>query len=234
MPAGVLSEAVRSGLLDGVSAEKRRALDSAQMGCYKKVFLTFDRIFWPPGAPFLGLVRSGEADAAGEPTSPLGGHLLIDNLWACRDVPCLEAVLFGPAGEWATGRSDEDIRDAVLEFLRDAVGIRAMDGANCVGVHVTRWEEDPYSRGAYSSVAVGASIRHVQELNRPEWGGRLVLAGEACVGEFEGSVHSALMSGRDAADAVHEFLLSSGRTAEGDRGLPAGESEEPGRLAMLA
>jgi monoamine oxidase len=243
MPIGVLAEAVRSGVLVELSDEKQRALASTQMGCYKKVFLTFDRIFWPRDPPFLGLVRSEAAaddvgdddeNAAEASSSPLGPYLLIDNLWACRDVPCLEAVLFGPAGHWATGKSDEIIRDAVLEFMAHAMGrSEAMKDARCVDVHVTRWEEDPYSRGAYSSVAVGASIRHVQELTRPEWDGRLVLSGEACISEFEGSVHSALMSGADAAAAIHEFLRSSKQTAEVDR-EQIERSEEASRFVMLA
>jgi monoamine oxidase len=224
MPVGVLAEAVKSGMLD-LSPEKRRAIASTQMGCYKKVFLTFTDIWWPRDEPFLGLVRTEDDESV---ASPLGNCLLIDNLWACRDIPCLEVVLFGSAGQWATGKSDEVIRDAVVEFLVQAMGSGARN-SHCVDVHVTRWEEDPYSRGAYSSVAVGASIRHVQELTRPEWEGRLVLSGEACVSEFEGSVHSALMSGQNAAETVRKFLLSSKHAVDGEH-----DQTESDKLLLLA
>jgi monoamine oxidase len=216
MPVGVLANAVETGVLH-LSPEKCKAIASTQMGCYKKVMLTFTDVWWPRDPPFLGLVRTnddeGDAGTASLSSSPLGQYLLIDNLWASRDIPCLEVVLFGVAGEWATGKSDVEIRDAVMEFIEQAAGVTQEQGhdnsVRCVAVHVTRWEEDPYSRGAYSSVAVGASIRHVQELTRPEWGGKLMLAGEACVSEFEGSVHSALMSGLDIANAVHAYLMES-------------------------
>lgn len=219
LPVGVLSHAVESGMLR-VSSAKREAISSTRMGCYKKVFLVFSEIWWPREAPFLGLIRETES-------SPLGRYLLINNLWAGRDLPFMEVILFGQAGHWATGKPTTQIRDAVLEFIREATGRTAIEW---VDAHVTRWEEDPFSRGAYSSVALGAAVRHVEELSRPEWSGKLVIAGEACVPEFEGSIHSALLSGEQAAEHVHRFLLSCDGIAESERT----EVNEPQELLQPA
>jgi len=195
-----------------LSGDKVKALTSLQMGYYKKVLLTFDSIFWPTHDPLIGLARTtrSEENTKSSCEQGLGNYLLLDNLWARDGIPCLEALLFARSGEWATNREDTEIRHAVLEFCSSAMGIKIEEiTSKCIDCHVTRWEEDPFSRGAYSSVAVGASIRHYEALTRPEWDGRLIFAGEATVAEFEGSVHAALYSGSAAAQAVRRCLRIS-------------------------
>jgi monoamine oxidase len=207
IPAGCLKEAVLNEQLfaTSLSDEKMDAIKLLSMGSYKKVFLTFDRIFWPKKEAFLGMIRNTQDDAI---HSSLGNLLLLDNLWARNDIPCIEAVLFGEAGTWATHKSIEEIRDAVLAFMNDAMTLDEDISVWCTDCEVTRWEEDRFSRGAYSSMGLGAMIRHVEELRRPEWNGRLLFSGEATITEFEGSVHAALFSGKNTAEKVHEVLGS--------------------------
>jgi monoamine oxidase len=210
-PAGCLKAQHPTLFVPSLSIKKQEAISMTKMGSYKKIFFTFDRIFWPPQPAFLGMVRrlSKPNNPYGEDTDPLGNCLLFDNLWASRGIPCIEAVLFGNAGNWATHRADKDIRDAVLNFMQDAMGRNDSLHEYCQHCHVTRWEEDPYSRGAYSSVALNALERHVEELRRPEWDGKLIFAGEATISEFEGSVHAALLSGRNAAEKVSDILTQN-------------------------
>jgi Flavin containing amine oxidoreductase/NAD(P)-binding Rossmann-like domain len=224
IPAGCLKDAVVKGQLFAtpLSSSKLEALSFLKMGTYKKVFLTFDRIFWPVKPPFIGLIRhvSESCDTTTATTGascedlyrtkvshPVGNCLLVDNLWALRGVPSFEVVLFGLAGRWSTGKSDEAICTAILDFIADAMSIdRTLIQQYFVSCHVTRWEEDKYSRGAYSYMALGALERHSTEIQRPEWDNRLVFAGEATISEYEGSVYSALYSGMNAAKSVHEFF----------------------------
>lgn len=200
MPAGCLREALNKGtfFMTSLSPEKQEAIEFLQMGTYKKVMLTFDHIFWPVEPAFLGMVRSEAGDN-------LGQSLLLDNLWATQGKPCIEAVLFGQDGTWATGKSDQVIRDAVLDFMEEAMGKPDLR-SHCTECHITRWEEDPYSRGAYSSMKLGCMLRHVEELRNPEWNGRLIFSGEATITEFEGSVHAALFSGMNAKENVVQLL----------------------------
>lgn len=188
-----------------LSEEKCEAIHAFRMGCYKKVFLTFDRIFWPAKQSFLGLIRSN-VDSNGS-SQHLGNYLLFDNLWARDGIPCLEAILISQAGEWSIGKSDKIIRDAVLDFLQNALNVKDNSVFDwCKACHVTRWEEDIWSCGAYSSYKVGTLERHADALAQTEWMGQLVFCGEATCSEFEGSVHAALMSGERAAESVHDFL----------------------------
>jgi len=162
----------------------------------------------------------GHTDGISDKEEALGNFLFLDNLWAKDGIPCLEAVLIGDAGSWATGKSDDVIRDAVLKFMEDAMG-SSVDWSSpsssaslslsecCVDCHVTRWEEDPFSKGAYSGFQLGTMDWHCAELSRSEWDGHLIFAGEATHQEYEGSVHAALLSGVEAAKKIVSVAFPS-------------------------
>ena len=54
-----------------------------------------------------------------------------------------------------------------------------------VDYRVTDWGADPFSCGAYSYARVGSDARDILELAKPEHGGLVRFAGEAC--SVEGS-----------------------------------------------
>ena len=194
-----------------LSKEKEEAINMLQMGSYKKVFLTFDDIFWPTDAPFIGLARSKleKPQLFGKTKVGLGNFLNVDNTHAksCGE-PLLEITLAGGAAQWATDRDSDEIRKAVLEFMDESMCTN--DGSTfasrCRGCHITRWEEDSFSKGAYAGFKLGTLERHAAALATPEWNGRLLFAGDAIISEYEGSVHGALLSGKDAALKVLEHL----------------------------
>lgn len=167
--------------------------------------MSFDRIFWPSKETMIGMVRSVNPNGH---FHKLGNELLFDNMWARDGIPTIEAVLLGDAATWATGKDADTIRDAVLDFMKDSMGLEHDDlRAWCTGpCHVTRWEEDHYSRGAFSCYTLGTRERHTEALRKTEWNGKLVFAGEACISEYEGSVHAALFSARNAVKEVRQCL----------------------------
>ena len=191
-----------------LSEAKMEAMKYISMGDYKKVMLVFDRIFWPVDPPFLGLVRCQDNNKTDD---SIGPSLLVDNLWARDGLACFEVILAGDAARWATNRPDPEVRDAVLDFVRESFDVDQSDLSTwCMDCHVTRWEEDPFSRGAYASLSLGALPRHMDAMMEPEWGGALVFAGDAFTHDFEGGVHAALLSGTAAASSVNEFLSKEG------------------------
>lgn len=202
LPVGCL-KASSSELFDPpLPVDKIDAVNAMSTGVYKKILLTFDRIFWPADETFVGFIRRSSPDG-------IGKNLMVYNLWAHRDIPCMEAVLFGNAGKWAINQTDETIRNAILEFLEEAMGLNDVKGW-CVDCHVTRWEEDPFTRGSYTSFSLGTEEHHVEALQRSEWNGRLIFSGEATTSEYMGSVHAALISGQEAAHSAEGFLLHGG------------------------
>lgn len=66
-------------------------------------------------------------------------------------------------------------------------------------IEVTRWDSDPFARGSYAYIAVGATPEDIESLAAPV-GERLLFAGEATVRTHWACLHSAYVSGlREAA-----------------------------------
>ena len=203
-----------------------RAIHSLSPGSYKKVFMTFNTIFWPVEPPAIGLALCSNS----VPTFP-GNYLLLTNVWAKHGIPCLEAALCGDMGAWAYDMSDEFVKQSILEFIGTAMGVPSLIPGNkssiddtnsnvtqdlsqsllspvlpsCTSISVTRWEEDEYTRGSYSEYKLGTvddDVEHLQQV--AAYGGRLHFAGEHTESEHMGSVHGALMSGKRVARKVKE------------------------------
>jgi hypothetical protein len=101
-------------------------------------------------------------------------------------------------GQWQDHGRDPR---AVLQFIDESMFVQ--DGSSftsrCIGCHVT---EDPFSKGAYAGFKLGTLERHAANLAEAEWEGRLFFAGDAVISGYEGSVHGALLSGKNAAYKV--------------------------------
>ena len=69
--------------------------------------------------------------------------------------------------------------------------------------HVTHWSDDPFSRGAYSTLLPGATPEHRRRLGEA-LGGKLMLAGEACNPVAPAMTHGAWNDGLRAAEAAIE------------------------------
>jgi monoamine oxidase len=216
IPIGCLQDKAKSLFDPTLSNEKILAIQSVWPGSYKKVFLTFDHIFWPKEEPFIGLVRkekyqshqTAEPGVQNYPDRLPGNYLFLSNLWARDGIPCIEAVLSGDLGVWAFGKDVNVIRHGIIEFIEASMGTVNLS-KSCVGCHVTRWEEDEYTRGSYSSCRFDTKDRHVAALRQSEWDGRLVFAGESTESAHMGSVHAALLSGKRAAQEVSNFLAGA-------------------------
>ncbi len=70
------------------------------------------------------------------------------------------------------------------------------------GSLVTRWDTDPWARGSYSALSVGAPWSVRQTLADALIGDRIVLAGEYVATDYPATVHGAYLSGQRAAQAV--------------------------------
>ena len=91
-----------------LSASRKCALSKIKMGSYKKVQLTFDRVFWNDDAMIL--------------TQEKGGFMpyILWNNYAClKSAPVLEAICPANIGWQLSGKSDEEIADAVLPHMRN-------------------------------------------------------------------------------------------------------------------
>lgn len=107
----------------------------------------------------------------------------------------------GGSVAWDLARAGEAAAvDFALERLRAIFGGRVDRLFRGGGRLVTRWDADPFVRGAYSWVAPGQADAR-QRLGQPLGDGHLLFAGEACHDGMAGTLAGAWLSGAAAADA---------------------------------
>ena len=80
------------------------------------------------------------------------------------------------------------------------------------GIERSAWSSDPFSRGAQSYLAPGATPQHRDDLAKPV-GGRVFFAGEATSADLAGSVLGAQQSGARAAAEVLDVVRTGEKIA---------------------
>ncbi|MBX3093614.1 MAG: FAD-dependent oxidoreductase [Cryobacterium sp.] len=163
------------------------ALARLRMNSFEKVFLRFSERFWDEDV--YAIRRQGEAAA--------WWHSWYD-LTALHDAPTLLTFAAGDCARETREWSDDRIAASVLDALREIYGERVTKPTS---VTVTRWQDDPYSRGSYAYMTVGAKMEDRDLLATPI-GGVLHIAGEATWTDDPATVTAALCSGQRAAEQV--------------------------------
>lgn len=163
------------------------ALNNLQMNAFEKIFLTFETKFWDQNV--YAIRRQGEAAK--------WWHSWYD-LSELDGTPTLLTFAAGPCAEEIINWTDEAITASVLDSLREIYGPEVSQPTQ---VTVTRWQNDPWSRGSYAYMTVGSETQDHERL-AVTIGGVLQLAGEATWIDDPATVSAALLSGRRAADTV--------------------------------
>ncbi|HJZ67245.1 MAG TPA: NAD(P)/FAD-dependent oxidoreductase [Blastocatellia bacterium] len=202
LPLGVLqAPSTETGAVRFVPeiTDKQVAARALRMGPVVKINLLFREAFWenldlPSTDGRERLANLGFIHSAGEP---------IPTWWTQLPVraPMLVGWAGGPAGEKLHG-DKQLIIDRALNSLNRIFGI----SNSCVedslqAVYMHNWNQDRFTRGAYSYVAVGGLDAQAQ-LGRPVED-TLFFAGEATnTGGHSGTVHGAISTGLRAAREV--------------------------------
>jgi monoamine oxidase len=165
----------------------KRQLDAAarlKLGSYDHVMLEL------PGNPFA-LQRD---DLVFEKSDGSGTAALLANL---SGTPLTQIDVGGKFGRDLAGKGEAAMVDFAIEWL---TGLFGADVRKAVKrSHATRWNEEPWTLGAFSAAAPGGQPSR-KTLMEPL--GRLYLAGEAVHETLWGTVGGAFESGERAADAI--------------------------------
>lgn len=155
-----------------------------------KLVMRFRERFWDDGVDFLH-------DARGP----------FPTWWSANPwrVPVLTAWAAGPRADALGGLDEAQLVARAVEALARMLGRpRRAISASLQAWHVHDWRADPFSRGAYSAVAVNGE-RVQAALARPVEG-TLFFAGEGTEADETGTVSGALASGARAARQVRKVL----------------------------
>ncbi|MFN0009836.1 MAG: flavin monoamine oxidase family protein [Planctomycetota bacterium] len=182
LPLGVL----KTGAIEfdpPLPESKRGAIERLDMGNLEKVVLRFETPFWSErgesGTILYIAENPGEFPAFVDWTEAAGAPTLVC-LYGGRSARDVLA-------KW----TDEEIASGAMEALRDIFGA---DVPSPTATLVTRWRDDPWTRGSYSYLPIGSSPDDMRELGAPV-GERLLFAGEATEPKLYATVHGALVSG---------------------------------------
>lgn len=164
--------------------KKRKAIRKLGMGNVNKVFLIFDKPFWPVKTQYFGYMANTK-----------GKYNYFVNCRTFSKVNALVTFAFGAFADKIEKQSNAQIQADVMTNLRAMFGSKAKDPKKII---VTRWRKDRFAHGAYSYNAVGAKRKDFTQIGKPV-GKALYFAGEHTSADYAGSVHGAYMSGIRAA-----------------------------------
>jgi monoamine oxidase len=217
VPVGLL----RAGLptLDPLPPEDQRTAIARLgygAGVLGKIYLRFPRRFWPERPKWFGRL----------PDAPERRGTF--NTWVSHEQETGRPILLSFSNGATAARldrtaSDTEVKDVAMASLRKMFGA---DIPEPEAMLFPRWLSDPWSRGGYSYPAVGSAPEDRPIHARP-LGRRVYIAGEATEPVEYGTVHAALWSGEQAAEAI--FRAATGTAPMRDARPWAGARAGAGR-----
>jgi len=161
------------------------------MGTINKLVLEFPNGDWLPDAEFI-TVNSSHADLGKTPCN------FYVNYQYYGKKPILIGMIGGAYASHFETLSNEEVARLAMEDLRKGFGAHVPEP---VSVHLTRWSQDPFSRGSYSGLPMGASNKQRTALCVPV-NDAVYFAGEATDIHDYGTIHGAYFSGLRVASAM--------------------------------
>ncbi|XP_022769118.1 lysine-specific histone demethylase 1 homolog 3-like [Durio zibethinus] len=183
---------------------KHSSIQRLGFGVLNKVILEFPEVFWDDTVDYFGVTA--------EETDSRGHCFMFWNVRKTVGAPVLIALVAGKAAiDGQCMRSSDHIKHAVIA-LRKLFGEASVPDP--VASVVTDWGRDPFSYGAYSYVAIGASGEDYDMLGKPVEN-CLFFAGEATCKEHPDTVGGAMLSGlREAVRLIDILTTGNDYTAE--------------------
>lgn len=186
---------------------KQDALRAVRVCGYKKVILSWEHAWWPSGGPmfwYCPVPQQGDAGGDAHTQAQEPSFELIEDWCAVKGVPVLKGILvgesaFGPAGRAGPPWSSEACVRGLLATLQATWP--DVPVPTPLGQAVSTWEQDPLAGyGAYAAASASAGEGDWAALSCPV--GPLFFAGDGIHSEHTGSVHGAMLAGRDAAQDI--------------------------------
>ena len=180
---------------------KMPALDKLETGAVIRITLRFHERFWEN-------IRGEEGKSLAKMSFLFSQDEWFPTWWTTspRKSPLLTGWAAGARAQRLAGQGNDFIVDQALAALTRLLKVGRTELQSLLAsAHTHDWETDPWSRGAYSYVAVGGDGAEAALAAPLE--DTLFFAGEAAdFSGHNGTVHGALASGRHAAQAVLSAL----------------------------
>jgi monoamine oxidase len=172
-------------------------------GVLGKIYLRFPRRFWPEHPKWFGRL----------PDSPDRRGTF--NTWVSHESETGLPILLSFSNGHTAAHLDRSASDAEVQEVAMA-SLRAMFGPDIPepeAMLFPRWLSDPWSRGGYSYPGVGSDPED-RTLHARPLGRRVYFAGEATEPVEYGTVHAALWSAEQAAEAIFRVATNASPTRD--------------------
>lgn len=201
VPIGVL-KAQAITFIPPLPSEKLGAIQRLGNGLLNKVFLEWPEQdqFWPsgPDAP--------DVFGTSSPHRPNRGAFSIwINMQKITGKPILMAWTSGDSARTIENWDDEKTKREALRRLRDTFPRSVPDPSN---IKVTRWSQDPFARGSYSTFALTTQLGDRGLLGEPVRNNKVLFAGEATIDFIYAQVTGGYFSGLREADRLIQLYAS--------------------------
>lgn len=186
VPLGVL-KAGSIQFIPSLPANKTEAIQKVGMNCVNKFLLRWNNTFWDDAQyiSYTPNVRDKFNYFVNGNKMQAGSHTLM-------------TFAYAEAARLTESMPDSQVVQEIMTHLRDIYGPGIPDPVSMVR---TRWQNNPYSYGAYSYTAVETLMRHFDDLAE-ELNDKLFFAGEHTEADYFSTVHGAYLSGLREADKI--------------------------------
>jgi len=193
VPLGVLkSESIKFS--PPLPSSKIKAIDHIGYGTMNKIVLGFSHPFWEDflehQAEFFSYVGASETDSF---------HFL--NLRKPYGIPALVTFTYGTSAQEKEKLTDSEVATMITDVLKKMFPGLESSVYEPEKVMVTRWFQDPFARGSYSFMKVGATSLDYDEM-ASNIDDRIFFAGEATSKEYLGTAHGSFITGVKAAQEI--------------------------------
>ncbi|GLV31115.1 uncharacterized protein CBL_12189 [Carabus blaptoides fortunei] len=225
VPLGVLKEKATTMFSPALPDDKLEAIERLLFGTVDKIYLEYDRPFLNADVSEVMLLWECELPSVSTSTCDMS-QSWYKKIYSFSKVS--ETLLLG----WISGKEAEYletlpsdvIADKCTELLRKFLNDPFIPKPKkCI---CTSWASQPYTRGSYTAMAVGACQLDIENLAQPLFSNPhqlkpvLLFAGEHTHSNFYSTVHGAYLTGRSAAqmllvpDTPKEIVMECNDTSD--------------------
>ena len=165
---------------------KNTAIEKMGLALLNRIYLQFSQIFWEKHLRRITVL-----------------HPRFKFYYCLPKYRMLALYVYGDIARQLEEQSDEEIVNDIVKSLAPNYPLISYP----IRWLITRWENDPFSKGSYSSFHLGNDFHTLKELSRETHDGKIHWAGEHT--NFDGSigyVHSAFQTGIREANLILEKL----------------------------
>jgi monoamine oxidase len=168
---------------------KQNAIKKLGFGTLNKTYFRFPNCFW---------IDDDDSELYNFISSAKGHWSEWLNIHHYNQQPILLGFNAGKYGKDIENLSDKALISDGMLTLQKAYGKTIPSPKSYL---ITRWNADPYAKGAYSFIRIGASSKDYDELAKPV-NNKLFFAGEATSSKYAATVHGAFLSGEREAKNI--------------------------------